>query len=219
MRQSPTAPADPATARRAEHSPAERNQPPERRPASKAGPKQIGAAEAGPVAGAVPTEKHASQSGSGWSDCSGIPPSTCEAANAAPQATPLETRLRQLPGSDLLRELLRYSHPEEGFHHDDRVRKPGRSTRAQGQAPGRRTSICCSWLSPASLGTGAVSARNRDTPSTQPSRRFASGRTVSKFGERETAPGGRANHRITASTAQVVQVDQAKFHLKGPMKL
>ena len=47
----------------------------------------------------------------------------------------------------------------------------------------------------------------------------ATGRTVSKFAAGETAPSGRADHRIAASTAQVVQVDQVKFHLKGPMKL
>jgi hypothetical protein len=141
----------------------------------------------GVAAGAVPTEKKSSQSGAGWSDCSGIPPSTCEAANAAPQVTPQETRFRQLPGSDLLRELLHFLLKEEevAIHH---VQRPGRSKAAPRQAPGRRTSIYYSWLSPASLGTGAVPHVKRRHARYADFRRTASGSSVSQFGARESGP-------------------------------
>jgi len=145
MQQSLTWPTDRAAHRRVERSPATRSPRPESRPADKVGRAGSGE-ENGEAAKAVPTEAGSSQSGSGWSDCSGIPPSTCDAANAALQATPQETRFRQLPGSDLLRGLFRYLPQEERACRDDDVQMPGCSTQAPRQARGWRTSISYSWV-------------------------------------------------------------------------
>jgi len=151
----------------------------------------------GQFEGAVPTETGSSQSGSGWCECSGIPPSTCEAANAAPQAIPQETRFRQQPDSGLLREL--HHHYDRGGQASarwrDRVRKRAFPGRAPTPARVRRTAILSSWYSPAVCDRRRVRG-DKDTPAARMGGPRETGRAVSFSARRGSGKPGRRAARI-----------------------